>query len=199
MPRRLLSTLVVAAVVLVGCGAPQLETGDLELSRSTLGLPLDRAFDGGLRASAVMSLSLVNQTQRMIEIVTIEPVADEGLEVEYIGYSSCRRGCAGTQHWTPDTQKRVERGLDGTFPVPVRSDRDEIEDRPPPAELTFVMSVPTVSGADALERGCLRLLGINAEFSDGSSAFIASSYGPFVAALRAEDEPDDYARCDMDS
>ena len=56
------------------------------------------------------------------------------------------------------------------------------------------MSVPTAPGAAALERGCLRLLGINVEFSDGSSTFIISSYGPFVAALGAADEPDGYVK-----
>jgi len=70
-----------------------------------------------------MSLDLANQTDRTLQIVGIEPTADEGLEVEYIGYSSCRRGCAGVQYWTPETQEQVELGLDGTYPVPVPPDR----------------------------------------------------------------------------
>jgi hypothetical protein len=195
--RHLLALVVAIVVVLVGCGAPPLKTGDLELSRSTLGVPLDRDHDGGLRASAVMSLGLTNVTDRTLEIVSVEPVADEGLEVEFIGYSTCRRGCAGTQDWTPETAERVERGLDGTLPVPVRSDRNDSQDQPPPVELTFVMSVPSAAGADALERGCLRLLGINATFSDDSQTYITSGNGEFVAALRAADEPDGYAGCEL--
>lgn len=55
MRRRLLSTLVLAAVVLAACGTPPVEPGDLVLSRSTLGVPLDQTPDGGLRVSAVTS------------------------------------------------------------------------------------------------------------------------------------------------
>ncbi len=196
--RRQLPILVVVAVVLVGCGAPQVEAGDLELSRSTLGVPLDRGRDGGLRDAAVMSLSLTNGTDETLEIVSIVPVVDDGLDVEYIGYSSCRRGCAGTQYWTPETRQSVERGLDDTYPVPVRSG-DESEDSTPAVDLTFVMRVPTAAGADALERGCLRLLGIDAELSNGTSIFITSSYGPFVAALRAADERHGYVGCDLNA
>lgn len=199
MRRRLLATLVLAAVVLAACGTPPVEPGDLVLSRATLGVPLDQTPDGGLRVSAVMSLSLVNETDRALEIVGIEPVADDGLRVEYIGYSSCRRGCAGVQPWTPETQGQVERGLDGTYPVPVPSSQDASEDRPAPAHLTFVLSVPTEAGVAALQRGCLRLLGANVDFGDGSSAFITGSEGPFVAALRAEDEPEGYVGCDLDA
>jgi hypothetical protein len=191
-------TLLLAAALLGACGTPPPETGDIVLSRSTFGVPLDPAPDGGLQASAVMSLDLVNQTDRTLQIVGIEPVADEGLEVEYIGYSSCRRGCAGVQYWTAETEEQVELGLDGTYPVPVPARRDVSEDRPP-AHLTFVLNVPTEAGVLALRRGCLRLLGITAGFSDGSSVSITASEGAFVAALRAEQEPDGYAGCDLDS
>jgi hypothetical protein len=72
--------------------------------------------------------------------------------------------------------------------VPVPSSQDASQDRPAPADLTFVLSVPTEASVAALQRGCLRLLGANVDFGDGSSAFITGSEGPFVAALRAEDE-----------
>ena len=164
-----------------------------------LEVPLDRDDHGGLRGSAVFSLSLTNATERQLEIVSVAPVSDEGLEVEYIGYSSCRRGCVGTGFWTPETEEQVERGLNGTLPVPVRSDRVEREGQPPPVELVFVLRVPAADGADALERGCLRLLGIDAELADGTSIPIASPSGPFVAAVRAPDRPAGYVDCELDS
>lgn len=160
-------------------------------------IPLDRAGDGGLATRAVMSLALTNSTDRTLEIVGIEPVADEGMEVEYIGYSSCRRGCAGTGYWTPEKQEQVEHGLDGVYPVTVGFSRDATDERPPPANLTFVFSVPTEAGVAALERGCLRLLGVNVELRDGESVYVSESGGSFVAALRIEEDREGYVGCDL--
>lgn len=149
------------------------------MSRSSLGVALEQGAGGGLLAEAVMSFSLASDVDRELEIVSIKPVTDDGLEVEYIGFSSCRRGCAGTGLWTAEKREQVEDGLEGTLPVAVPA-----EEAAP--HLTFVLRVPSAAGVAALEEGCLRLLGIDVELHDGTSIFIAGLDGDYVAALWPE-------------
>ena len=197
MRGRRFPALALAAAFLAGCGTPPIDGTNLGLSRSTMRIPLDRAGVGGLATRAVMSLALANNTDQTLEIVGIEPATDDGLEVEYIGYSSCRRGCVGTGFWTAETEAQVERGLDGTYPVPVPSNRDLSDDGPPSAHLVFRFGVPTEAGVAALERGCLRLHGVSLELSDGQSVSVGESGESFVAALRIEEDREGYVGCDL--
>ncbi|MGH2385334.1 MAG: hypothetical protein ACRDGB_09840 [Candidatus Limnocylindria bacterium] len=174
------------AVALTACSPTPLEPGTLSLSRSALGVPLDQDAAEGLQAAAVMSFSLASDADRQLNIVSIEPVTDDGLEVEYLGFSSCRRGCAGTGLWTAEKQRQVESGLEGHLPVLVMA-----EEAPP--HLTFVLRVPSETAVHALEGSCLRLLGIDVALDDGTSVFIASHDGEYVAGLWAEG----FAECEL--
>lgn len=189
--------MALTVALVAGCGSPSIGADDVELSRSTMRIPLDQSVNGGLATSAVMSLALANSTDRTLEVVGVETHADEGLQVEYIGYSSCQGGCVGTGFWTAETRARVEGGLDGTYPIPVPSTPYSSGDGPPPVHLVFLFSIPTDAGVAALQHGCLRLLGVSLELNDGATVPVDDGGDSFVAALRSEQDPEDSAGCDL--
>lgn len=142
---------------------------------------------------AVFSVGTENESDKTIRIVRLEPVADEGLHVEYLGHATCRRGCAGAQNWIGDTPAQVRRGLEGFLPITLRAgERQE--------SLTFRLTAIDPHGVETLKTRCLRLRAVKVWLEDGSVAVMRSSANEFFLAgiEPPEPRPNDYLDCRRD-
>ena len=74
-------------------------------------------FDGRASPGGVITVRLANLRSSAVTITAIEPVADPGLDVEYVGYSGCARVCPGAEAWTKDAEEVVKRARDGGVPL----------------------------------------------------------------------------------
>ncbi|MGH9021800.1 MAG: hypothetical protein ACRDV9_01650 [Acidimicrobiia bacterium] len=68
-----------------------------------------------------ISLGVVNHTDRALEITAVHVDADPELDVEYVGWATCRRGCFGAAHWKSIVadQAKGQMVFDGKLPVPL--------------------------------------------------------------------------------
>src|SRR5687768_7321511 len=109
-----------ALLVLSGCAGS--EPGDATPALSTsivfreaLTVPVRVEDDRARRG--VISMRLVNEGDSTISIVAVTPIVDRGLRAEYLGHSTCLRGCAGALEWDAEAAERVQNGIDGRLPI----------------------------------------------------------------------------------
>lgn len=148
--------------------------------------------DGG-----VVSVRLVNLGTSGLTATGIEPIADDGLSVEYLGFSDCARGCPGALPWDDEAIERVEEGRDGRFPITLVPLDDVLAENDRTVRLMFRLTVPGDDGMDALLARCLHLRAILLETGSGSTLTVSAGEGHWVAAIRAPDPlPTGYQSCD---
>lgn len=100
-----------------------------------------------VRDVGVASVRLVNHGTKAATITKVAPVEERGLRVEYLGHTTCARGCAGADHWSPDVAEFVQRGLDGLYPVQLDPGQET-------RFLVFRLNVQGAAGVDRLLRKC---------------------------------------------
>lgn len=193
-----------AAVLLVlsGCAdsesaQPRDETPPLSTSivfREAVTVPVRVENDRARRG--VMSAQLVNEADSTVSIVAVTPIVDRGLRAEYLGYSTCLRGCAGGLEWDAEAAERVRNGIDGLLPIELvpLSELEATGERA--FSLTFRLSARGSAGVATLAEQCLHLHGVVATLDDGSRVKITAPDGHFVGAVvRAEPTPAGYQYC----
>jgi hypothetical protein len=160
---------------------------------NSVGLALAGAKDAANGAG--IKADLVNRTDEPITITRVEPIADPGVRVTYLGYSTCRRGCPGAEPWTEDTpdldtKELVDRTIDGTVPLTMR---------PSPHRLSLLFRVQVEpDGLDAFRRGCRHLRAIRARLRTGRTLTVTMLDGHWVAAVQQEEpRPAGYVACDV--
>lgn len=194
-----------AAVLLVlnGCAGsepaqPTDDTPPLSTSivfREAVTVPVRVGDDRARRG--VISARLVNEGDSTVSIIAVRPIVDRGLRAEYLGYSTCVRGCAGALEWDAEAAERVRHGIEGQLPIELVP-LSELEATGGRAfSLTFRLSARGSAGVATLAEQCLHLRGIVATLDDGSRVKITAPDGHFVgAAVRAEPTPSGYQYCD---
>lgn len=108
-------------------------------------------------------------------IIEVMPQADPGINVEYLGYTTCVRGCPGAVPLGADADTMVSQGRDGMTPIPAQllaNDKVALMFR-----LTPSGSTPT------LMQGCAGLRVVRLRYDHGKVAQ-AKTPGVFIAALR---------------
>jgi hypothetical protein len=152
--------------------------------------------DGRARRG-VISARLVNEGDSTVSIVAVEPIVDDGLRAEYLGYSTCLRGCAGALEWDVEAAERVRNGLDGRLPIELVPLSELQATGGRAFSLTFRLGARDATGVSALAERCLHLRGLVATLDDGSRVKVTAPDGHFVgAAVRAEPTPSGYQYCD---
>jgi len=145
---------------------PTVSMGD----RLAVPMTLHQAADGSWVTDGSVATPVVSNTGGdKVTITAIEPVADSGLLVTYLGYTTCHHGCVGTGYWgDPSTQSIVEKGTDGHLPVSIPPD-----DQPgaQPEHLIFLLKIAP-SAMQQLRSGCLWLRALRITFADGRHALI---------------------------
>ena len=131
-------------------------------------------------ASAVFSLLVENAGSEDVVITNLHPIADSYLDVEYLGYSSCLKGCAGAQLWNQSVERQVRRGIEGTFPVVLAAGQHDYS-------LTFRLIVSGPDGVARLQdRGCLILESVIASLDgDGRERVSSITSEGWLAAVRS--------------
>jgi hypothetical protein len=137
-----------------------------------LGVPMTihQAADGTWATDGAVATPVVSNTRdNEVTITAIEAVSDPGLLVSYLGHTTCEHGCIGTGYWSdPSTQRIVQQGTDGQFPVTVPRDDQRAAKR---EHLIFLLRVAP-SAMQELRSGCLWLRALRITFADGQHAVI---------------------------
>jgi hypothetical protein len=113
-------------------------------------------------------------------IDAIEFQADAGITAEYLGYTTCKRGCPGIGPLDSETQQLIERGRDGILPIPIPKGRSE--------SLSLIVSVRLNDDGRRLlpSAGCLGVKAVVLKI--GGVATVATSPKSYVAALEARED-----------
>lgn len=104
-------------------------------------------------------------------------MGDSELQVTYIGFSTCARGCIGAGDWNEATARQVQAGLDGRYPVKLLSQAHNLS-------LVFRLETPTDTGRRALAKRCLTFGGGVATLQDGTRVFVTTPNATPVGGLR---------------
>jgi len=88
----LVAALVVSVLSRSGGVTAQLPSGSLVLGDAVVAPYVD---PGGV----VVSLVLRNESARPITVTSVVPVADDEVDVDVLGITGCRAGCAGAMGW----------------------------------------------------------------------------------------------------
>lgn len=158
---------------------------------------LTRESGGSATDGGVVAVRLVNLGDAEVVATDLEPIGDEGLTVEYLGYSDCTRGCPGALRWDEAAQERVEQGRDGDFPIALRPLDDIVADGDRAVSLMFRLTAEDPLAVDSLRDGCLHLRAVVLETDDGSSMTVSAPDGHWIAAIHIEEPlPSGYRPCD---
>jgi hypothetical protein len=192
-----------AALIATGCAGSESAQPSGEIPPRSTSIVFWEAITVPLRmrgdrvVKGVITASLVNEGSSEVSIVEVAPIADPGLRVDYLGYSTCARGCVGADEWNAETAALVKKGVEGRLPIELLPLDDLKEAGKPSVSLTFRLSADGQAGVSALSARCLRLQGVIATLADGSRVSVAAPDGHFVgAATRAEPRPSGYEDCD---
>lgn len=195
---------IALAVVLAGCngkdetqrpsssGAASSTTGaSSTTAERDPSIPVTEANSASLLegATAVVVSVKLESTARHIRATRIEPVADPGLSVTYLGYSYCLRGCPGAGPWNADMQEIAEKGMDGTVPLDIP--RDGKTSRP----AIVLLLQPEGEGIAAVQARCLLVHGLTLDLADGRRVFATFTDGGAIAGVQIPDRSADYKTC----
>jgi hypothetical protein len=128
----------------------------------------DDGEGGYLTNGSIATLILSNTRQEAVTLTHIEPIADRGLEVSYMGHTTCFGGCVGTGYWDDPTVPPIVQRVQGKYPVSIPVDRAA---EAKPEHLVFLLRV-TPSAIEQLRTGCLWLRALRVTFADGHRGII---------------------------
>lgn len=167
--------IVAATICMIGLAACQNEDRPgpqrstvLEFSeRVTVGIDLPGssapATDG-----AIASLLIDNNGTEPLRVVRIQPIADEELKVQYLGY--CSRSCQGTGRWSKETQAEVTSGIEGIYPVEILPAQMVQAKR----RLVFRLYVAGVEGREVLGTKCMVFRSTKLTLDNGSQISVTA-------------------------
>lgn len=146
---------------------------------------------GGQMPAAVVTLFVHNDSGAPVTVTKVTPLVDDGLEVDYLGYTRCLHECVGSLPWNRETRGSVDRSQEGDVPVRLF----------PPSTRTlpkgFILRLaPSERLAGTTGVGCLRLHALELALEDGRSAVATMPSGAPIAGIRRI-APRPSARCDL--
>lgn len=119
-------------------------------------------------SDSIVTIKIGNFTERPLKITGMEFTGDPELQVSYVGWATCSRGCVGTGHWDDAESRRiVEEGREGVLPVtvPPRSQVEAHEAEP----VSFILRMRAKTDT---EKPCLLVTSVRSTLADGSRADI---------------------------
>lgn len=137
------------------------------------------AYFSGLKTpGAVITVRLANLRSTALTIDRLDPVADEGLIVDYLGYSGCTSVCPAAEEWTDDAAQVVARARDGRLPVKLRPNDQT-------TALMFRLRVDEGDVAKFVARCVLRLRGVRVRVAgDKALRTITAPEGKSIGGLQ---------------
>lgn len=122
---------------------------------------------------SVMALTLTTD-KRPLHVTAVDPVADDGLKVTYLGWSRCTRGCVGLLKWDDEGKQLARESIDGTVPFDV-----PVGHHP---SLTFLLE-PEGVGLEMIRTQCLVVYSVVLTLGDGRRVAARFNGESAVAAL----------------
>jgi hypothetical protein len=144
-----------------------------EASRHTLqffdavSVPVDASRPGNpvLGRGAVATVRVTNDGSHSLRVVAIEPLGDAGVTIEYVGHSTCKKGCPGAETYTEDTAQMLARTIEGHYPIVVAPGTVQ--------NLIFWIRAINSAASNTLRRTCyVGFKFLRVTFDDGSSEVI---------------------------
>ena len=125
-----------------------------------------------------MTVRMHNQRNTPVHVSGIDFVADDGLSVAYLGYTTCQSGCIGMGEADyKDTQRVADDSIEGHLPLVLPPSSDDA-----PA-VNLVLSLTAKSYTDARPPGCrvVREVLLSEDKGQIRAGFVGG--GDYVAAL----------------
>ncbi|MFA5889718.1 MAG: hypothetical protein WDA27_01995 [Actinomycetota bacterium] len=129
----------------------------------------------------VTTVQLATDVPAAVKVEAVRFRSDRGVAVDYLGYTTCKRGCVGSGPLDAEAQRLIDRGREGLLPIPIRSGHQET--------LSLILLVRlTDEGRQLLsDKGCLGVRAVLLRVQGGREV-IASSPMAYVAVLEAGQE-----------
>jgi hypothetical protein len=159
--------------------AAGIRAGDLVVAERLIGPAVDPA-------GVVFSVALRNEGDAAVPVTEVVAIADDGLDVEVLGGSSCRRGCAGVLGWR-EAQPILENAIlwPEEFVLPPEAD---VQTRGADPVWVVLRVRPADAAAERrLQEGCLFVRELLVRIDGGPPQPLTNRLGEFVVAL---DRPD---------
>jgi hypothetical protein len=178
---------VLALFVLAGCASTAVP--------QAVGTPTDQ---GSIAVSEVLtapatdpeglafSVALRNDGDTPVRVTEVSAVADEGLEVEVLGASTCRAGCPGAMKWQ-DAEPMIASAIEypGAFSVPPST--EVLDGRTAAVKVVLRVRAADAAARSHLEKGCLFVRQLLVRVDDAQPVPARNDHAEFVVAL---DRPD---------
>lgn len=104
-------------------------------------------FEGGDKTQGgAIAVRLASTVDYPIEITSIAPVAEAGLNATYVGYSDCTTGCPFAVHWDDRASRLLQGAKQGTVPLKLR---------PRQQDVTLLFRLEVDGGTDQLVSKCV--------------------------------------------
>ena len=138
----------------------------------------------GEAETGVISILAANHSDSPLRITKVVPQAEAGLEVKYIGYASCLRGCVGSGGLDePSNAELVRTGRDGLYPVPLKTRKMLDKEGRSGSSLIFTLRA-VGEGVEALQQGCLYLKGAVVTLAGGRRVWMTFDDGAAIGAIK---------------
>ena len=144
----------------------------------------------------VFSVALRNDTDVAVQVSEVVAVPGDGVNVEVLGASTCRRGCAGALPWA-EAEPMMARSIEfpGAFAVPPASDL-----RADPVKVVLHVSATDTAAARRLTTECLVVRELRVRMGDDRELVrLRNDHAGFVVALDRPDSgmPDAPSSCPL--
>jgi hypothetical protein len=142
--------------------------------------------DGTIVTEAVAGIS------SSVTVTAVSFDTDAGLRAQYLGWSDCHSGCAGTAAADAGGLALARNSVGGTLPVKLPHEFD-----PNATKLSFVivLRVDGATGLAALQHRCLHVVDARLTLADGSVVVARTPDHRWIAAMMLLDQGPGYGRC----
>lgn len=134
----------------------------------------------------VFSVALRNDGADAVYVVEVDALADDGVDVEVLGASTCRHGCAGAMAWA-DAESMMERSIEWSEGFRVPAEQDVQAGRADPVKVVLRVRVGDADAERRLATECLAVRRLVARVGNGPSRPLPNRLADFVVALDRSD------------
>jgi hypothetical protein len=134
----------------------------------------------------VFSVALRNDGPEAVAVDEVTVVADEGVDVDVLGASTCRNGCAGGLPWS-EAAPMMRRSIEWSKGFRVPAERDVSEGRADVVKIVLRVRPSDADAARRVESECLFVRQILVRVGDRPPQPLGNRHADFVVAL---DRPD---------
>jgi len=134
----------------------------------------------------VFSVGLRNAGAEAVSVAEVTALADDGVDVEVLGASTCRHGCAGALPWA-DAESMMERSIEWSDGFRVPAEQDVLAGRADPLKVVLRVRPADASAERRLASECLFVRQLLVRVGAGTPRPLLNRLADFVVALDRRD------------